>query len=331
MAKIGGIIAGAIGGAAGVIGEQAKAGLEDERKLELAGRLSQIDELRQKRIAEHNADLQVRTAAKVRDDTLAHETNPDTIKAKLGAVEQTAEGTVAIDEKLAPRKQALAAGQVSAEEKARREAVIASGSDPKYLAALAAVAKASKPPESAATAAEAALRNFELRQKQAAVADLDALMKATEAGDTAAANAARKRIALRVEVTQDAGVRPSDKVKAADVYMGLAKTAQAELASTDFLTLPADEQAARRAEIMADVAKYKAMAEAGAAAVLDPSTAGKTPKPGAGAPKTPAAGEKPPLRDVLFPKANAPAAPTKQALYGSAPARGGLIDQAVAK
>lgn len=330
MANIGGIIAGAIGGAAGVVGEQARAGLEQDRRLELAGKLSEIDELRAKRIAEHGADLQVKTAAKVRDDTLAHETSPGTIAAKLGAVEQTASGTLAIDEKLAPRKQSLAAGQVAAEEKARRDSVIASGSDPRYLSALAAVARANKPPESAASLAEAALRNFELGEKKAAFKDLQALTAAVEKGDTAAADAVRKRIATRVEVTQDAGVRPGDKVKAADVYMGLAKTAQAELSSPDFMTLPAEEQDAKRAQIMADVSRYRALAEAGAAAVLDPTGKAAAPKAAPGAAPTPG---KPPLRDVLFPKVSgqAPAQPLKSALYGSTPARPGLVDQAVAK
>ena len=52
MAKLGGIIAGALGGGAGAAQGMAQGAIEDERKLDIAAQLSQMEEQRQLRIAE---------------------------------------------------------------------------------------------------------------------------------------------------------------------------------------------------------------------------------------------------------------------------------------
>ena len=251
MPDWGGIIAGAVGGGAQVVGQQANAMIEDQRKLSIAEQLAALDEARQMRVMEAQGQQQ----SKFADEQVGRQS-------KAAAAERQAGFDFKVANQDAEIGMATKAGKAASEiEKAE---MISKGKDPAYLSAVQALARAQKTPESAGSLAQAALASFELDQKRQLAKDQQALVDASTPEEE---DAARKRIAARTGASTKSY---SDMVKAADSYRLLAKAAQDQLNSPDFMTLPPQEQDVQRARIQQDVQRYNAAA----ASVLD-TAAGK--------------------------------------------------------
>lgn len=238
----GGIIAGAIGGGARAAGQMAEGQIEDKRKLDMAKQLSDLDEMRQRRIAEFSSNLE-REGHKARlQDTedFAQKNFPN----QLERVKQTKTAESDIELETAGKKINL-----------ETEAVKARGNDKSYLSALRNVAAAQRVPESSLATAQAALVRFELYSKKQMFE-------------------ARKLMASEKPEEQERGKRmlsalvmgtrsDSDTVQAAKIYEGMAKTKRAELESTDFLTMKeGPEKEAARREIMQQAQAYEQSAAA---------------------------------------------------------------------
>lgn len=162
MADWGGIISGALQGGAQAVGTIAQGAIEDERRVNVAQQLSQMDEEKQKRISEYNQDLAYK--GKLRET----DRNGDLYKNQLGAKQDESDIQVA-----AHRQQVKNNADVAAEDQR------AFGTDKARQAGVRAEANAKETDSMRAahqaSAAQASVMTSKLRQEVGRTRDIYAV------------------------------------------------------------------------------------------------------------------------------------------------------------
>lgn len=116
----GGILAGAIGGGAQAVQQQAQGYIDDERKLNVAAELSRMEEEKANRLADANIARTEASDLRLNDPTSPHQQYR--LTNKKAELQATSESDIA-------RDRAIVAGRLKAE----REDVVAKGGDKAYL------------------------------------------------------------------------------------------------------------------------------------------------------------------------------------------------------
>lgn len=241
--NMGGIIAGAIGGGAQAAQGMAQQQLQDESKLNLAQKFSDIDEMRQQRVAESNAKLERQGYKNKLQDT--EDFTQSNFSNQLERTKQTKQADADIDLETSKKKLAIETDEVKKR-----------GGDKSYLDALRGIASANRIPESSLSNAQAALARFELENKQ----EMLAARKLMSSDDPVKQEEGKKKLAALTYATNRSD---SDIVGGAKVYEGLAKAAMSELESPDYLMMKdGPEKEARKAEIMGRTKMYNQNAAA---------------------------------------------------------------------